>query len=176
MPLDWHDNAQASTTSTPLQPSDEGEAAMESPNVSRELIAFRFLVLVWIGALLILAYGVYAHVEAARSQGDVTMFSNEISLCRKEASGRTPACRQSDAQSQRACREQTDPCSDRSTPGWGQGLDASIAYRDDMVRQAENAPWVALTVFLCVTAIFYAVRWALTGRLRPLWLLKRRNG
>jgi hypothetical protein len=149
---------------------------MESRNMSRELIAFRFLVLAWFGVLLILAYAVYAHVEAVRSQGDVTIFSNDISSCRKEASEQTPACRQGDDQAQRACREQTDQCSDRSTPGWGQDLDASIAYRDTMAQRAENAPWVALFVFACVTALFYGVRWTLTGRLRPLWLLTRRKG
>ena len=149
---------------------------MESPNVSRELIAFRFLVLAWVGVLLILAYAVYAHMAAVRSQVDVTMFSNEISSCRREVSEATPACRLSDQQSLRVCSERTDPCSDRSMPGWGQGLDASIAYRNDMAERAENAPWAALIAFVCVTALFYGVRWALTGRLRPLWLLKRQKG
>ncbi len=149
---------------------------MESPNVSRELIAFRFLVLVWFGVLLILAYGVYAHVEAVRSQGDVKMFADEISSCRRQAMQTTPACNRYGEQAQHACDERTAHCDDRTMPGWGQGLDASAAYRDDMAQRAENAPWIALAVFVSATALFYAVRWALTGRLRPLWLLKRRKG
>ena len=89
---------------------------------------------------------------------------------------RLPACNQYGEQAQHACDERTAHCDDRTMPGWGQGLDASAAYRDDMAQRAENAPWIALAVFVSATALFYAVRWALTGRLRPLWLLRRRKG
>lgn len=40
-------------------------------------------------------------------------------------------------------------------------------------RSAEEIlPWALLTP-LSIIVLFYAVRWGLTGRLRPLWLLRR---
>ena len=120
--------------------------------------------------------GVYAHVEAMRSQGEVKMFADEISSCRRQAMQTTPACNQYGEQAQHACDASTAHCDDRMMPRWGQGLDASVSHRDEIAQRAENAPWVALAVFVCVSALFYGVRWALTGHLRPLWLIKRREG
>ena len=52
-------------------------------------------------------------------------------------------------------------------------LDRASARRDAYAEQAEDTLWFAAIVAPALVLVFYALRWAMTGRLRPLWLLRR---
>lgn len=45
--------------------------------------------------------------------------------------------------------------------------------RDRYEQQADVAMWIGLVACPAVVLAFYAFRWAMTGRVRPLWLLRR---
>ena len=46
------------------------------------------------------------------------------------------------------------------------------ASRDAYEEQAELLMWVGFVVGPSLVVLFYALRWAMTGKLRPLWLLR----
>jgi hypothetical protein len=52
-------------------------------------------------------------------------------------------------------------------------LARASARRDAYAAQAESALWFAALAAPALVLAFYALRWAMTGRLRPLWLLRR---
>jgi hypothetical protein len=52
-------------------------------------------------------------------------------------------------------------------------LARASAARDRYAEQADLLVWIGLLAGGAVVLGFYAVRWALTGRVRPLWLLGR---
>ena len=52
-------------------------------------------------------------------------------------------------------------------------LDHATAERDAYAARAEALLWLALIACPALVVAFYALRWAMTGRLRPLWLLGR---
>ncbi|MBW8828770.1 MAG: hypothetical protein JF606_04940 [Burkholderiales bacterium] len=49
------------------------------------------------------------------------------------------------------------------------------AARDVYAGRAELPLWIGAIVCPALVALFYALRWAMTGRVRPLWLLGRRS-
>jgi hypothetical protein len=52
-------------------------------------------------------------------------------------------------------------------------LARASAVRDRYSEQADDLLWLGLVVCPALVIGFYAFRWALTGRVRPLWLLGR---
>jgi len=53
-------------------------------------------------------------------------------------------------------------------------LDRATAERDLYAGRAEATLWFAGIAGGVLVLAFYALRWAMTGRVRPLWLLGRR--
>ena len=51
-------------------------------------------------------------------------------------------------------------------------LDRASARRDAYAGQAEAVLWFAAIVAPSLVLAFYALRWAMTGKVRPLWLLR----
>jgi hypothetical protein len=52
-------------------------------------------------------------------------------------------------------------------------LARASATRDRYAEQADGVMWIGAVACLAVVLAFYAFRWAMTGRVRPLWLLRR---
>jgi hypothetical protein len=52
-------------------------------------------------------------------------------------------------------------------------LAQATAQRDGYADRAEAALWIGAVAGPALVLAFYALRWAMTGRLRPLWLLRR---
>jgi len=52
-----------------------------------------------------------------------------------------------------------------------EALRRASALRDDYAEKAEILMWLGLIAAPSLVVAFYAYRWAMTGRLRPLWLL-----
>jgi hypothetical protein len=61
---------------------------------------------------------------------------------------------------------------DLATRAYGTLARASAA-RDRYAEQADALMWIGLVGCLAVVLAFYAFRWAMTGRVRPLWVLGR---
>jgi hypothetical protein len=55
-------------------------------------------------------------------------------------------------------------------------LERASAARDRYAEQAEAVAWIALIAGAVVVGGFYALRWAMTGKVRPLWVLGRDAG
>jgi len=55
---------------------------------------------------------------------------------------------------------------------WRLGEEGS-AFRDEFEARADFALWFVWVPPLVLTLLFYGIRWALTGRVRPLWILRR---
>jgi len=64
---------------------------------------------------------------------------------------------------------------DLATRAYSQ-LEKASAARDEYAGWAEMLLWTGGIAFAVVLAGFYALRWALTGKVRPLWLLGRDHG
>lgn len=52
-------------------------------------------------------------------------------------------------------------------------LDRATVRRDNYSRRRATLAWLGLVLCTGLPAAFYSLRWALTGRIRPLWLLGR---
>ena len=52
-------------------------------------------------------------------------------------------------------------------------LDRATAERDFYAGRAEATLWFGVVMSGVLVLAFYALRWAMTGRVRPLWLLRR---
>ncbi len=52
-------------------------------------------------------------------------------------------------------------------------LDRASARRDRYADRAESLLWFGLIAGVALVLAFYAFRWAMTGHVRPLWLLGR---
>ncbi|RQP25073.1 hypothetical protein [Piscinibacter terrae] len=50
------------------------------------------------------------------------------------------------------------------------------AVRDAHEERAQWLMWTGIVLAPALVLLFYAVRWAMTGKIRPLWLLARRPG
>src|SRR5882724_4486219 len=56
-----------------------------------------------------------------------------------------------------------------ANPYWGKLVEIHADDRDRHNERAEVAFWTTLICFVSVTVAFYGLRWAITGRFRPLW-------
>jgi hypothetical protein len=75
-----------------------------------------------------------------------------------------------------ACGDGKDVAAwDLATRAYAQ-LEKASAARDRHAEQAETLLWAGGIAFGVVLAGFYALRWAFTGKVRPLWLLGRHHG
>lgn len=147
---------------------------MKSPHAATatELIAFRFVVLCWLSGALILMLAGYEHVQANYEQAFVKNFSDGVLRCHQQEMDATPACHQNSEGAERACEAATHHCFDESEPGYAQGERDATSERNRHEDRALVAELLAAAVVIGSTALFYAVRWAMTGRLVPLWPLR----
>jgi hypothetical protein len=145
---------------------------MESSNGSREVIAFRFVVLCWIAGALILAFAGYEHIQARNAQAFVVNFSEGVVRCHQQEMDATPACRSNAQGAARACEAATHHCFDPTEMGYAQGERDATLERDQHSNRPLDAELLAAAMMIGAGALFYGARWAMTGRLRPLWLLR----
>lgn len=120
----------------------------------REKQLFRFTLL----AVVFLAFGLWGawgyHVLEARAQDQnvermVEYHTKMEKTC--QASPTFPACISSEEY-------------------WAKRLAASLASMESRHRAEKVVPW-AISLPIALLLCFYAMRWGVTGRVRPLWLL-----
>jgi hypothetical protein len=59
-----------------------------------------------------------------------------------------------------------------AVPGFSERADAAAKMRELWADREEEAVWLAFAVVMLSQLLFYSIRWGLTGRLRPVWLLQ----
>ena len=138
--------------------SQENETRSSATN-SIEVIAFRFLLLTWAIGLLIFPYAIYSHFKAEEADKSVSYWNGLITECLSK--------KNSPDYSERWCLSETalgSPASVQSN---------YIKSRDSWEERVENSLYLGIAFLVFPALFFYAIRWAITGRLRPLWLLRR---
>lgn len=131
------------------------DSAPATPVVaSKELIAFRFLLLAWGVGLLILGYAVFCHLKAEELQQDVLAAYGGFEECYRH--------------------HDSSYCTSEGvigSPAWVvQGIGV---WRDLWANREEHSLYIGIAVVAVSSLLFYGIRWALTGRLRPLWPLAK---
>lgn len=76
-----------------------------------------------------------------------------------------------------ACRSRTQGASfaQCGNPLSGASLEAYENERTQYEEKAKVSAWMTVACTSVLFVVFYGLRWALTGKLRPLWLLGKRT-
>ena len=133
---------------------------------SKEVKAFRFLLIAWGIGLLTLALSGSSYLMSNRKQSELDSMSLTIESCTKEVFRTTPDCNIPFSESDGTCSNVEKRC-------YGYEWQKLINERGDWDDRADNFLYLAPWLLILPTLLFYGIRWALTGRLRPLWLLRR---
>ena len=133
----------------------------------REITGFRFMLLAWGLSLLLLLISGYSYYEYQSAWDDIKAAATAHIKCEDTFIRTIPACTTPGADE--SCRHTLRLKCD------GEFRDRHMnflsATRDSWEDRTENYLWLAGLLFFGSTAAFYSIRWGLTGRLQPLWLL-----
>ena len=136
-----------------------------------ELACFRFsLIAVFAGAAAVLA-GLVSYGYASHIKGVVQDLAHQQIECKARAEPQVQACKnKNDDQSFGECEQTTDAiCFERSFEFSSDQMFAEAEVWNERGAVLVNCGTSLIFIFLIG---FYAIRWSLTGRLRPLWALR----
>lgn len=152
------------------------QVAVQPTNIvpSKEVIAFRFMLMAWGIGLLILGFACFFYVKAEYESSSVVAMmamARESIACRKEAFVSIPECNVATDAAYEICEKRArERCNDDSL----HTISAQIfADKRLWAERSEDSLYSALVVFLLSSLLFYGIRWAITGRLKPFWLSSR---
>jgi hypothetical protein len=134
---------------------------------NRERIGFRFLLIAWLtGALMILASG-FSYILWQSANHEVAANLASFQSCEERLlEGEHPACRAVNGNF-----VTFDQCmSLRDATCGARSLGAIVQRRDDWHEWAELLLVLGAGLLGLPSLLFYVLRWALTGRTRPLWI------
>jgi hypothetical protein len=131
-----------------------------------ERIGFRFLLLAWcIGTLLLLASGI-SYVQWQSTSREVNASLKSFHTCEEKLNAESPTCRIVDGN-----YVNFDRCmSLRDATCGARSFEAVVERRNVWSDRAELFLYIAVGVLGLPAVLFYVLRWALTGRSRPLWI------
>jgi hypothetical protein len=138
-----------------------------SVNSPKEMIAFRFLMLAWGMGLLALIISGASHLVAEQKQMKISAIAAVSGACINKVMKATHDCQIPYTESDGTCSRLANQCN--SDPSF----DQLVSERDDSRELVILLLYVALWLLTLPSLAFYAIRWAITGRLKPLWLLDR---
>lgn len=137
-----------------------------------ELVGFRFMLLAWATAIVIGLYAGYCYYRQDTAMGAYLELVNQPFKCQQVFRQQIPECNENTPWADITCQfslNQHCPSISRSDP--------------DLIRHSEEyAYWesnfelfraIPLVLFLLSSVIFYGARWAMTGRIKPLWLIRK---
>lgn len=149
------------------------QVAAQPTNIvpSKEVIAFRFMLMAWGIGLLILGFACFFYVKAEYESSRVVAMARASIACRKEAFVSIPECKMAtDAASEICEKRARERCNDDSLDTISVQI---FADKRLWAERSEDSLYIALVVFLLSSLLFYGIRWAITGRLKPFWLSSR---
>ena len=123
-----------------------------------EVVSFRLLLVAL--ALLLLSFGgvgIFAWQQGRLADVAVTSSFDEYNRFLDACDGRVPS--------------ELDDLARRSYDA----LERASRRRDHYASLLERTIWSASVAIPAVVALYYALRWAFTGRVRPWWVLSRAN-
>jgi hypothetical protein len=124
---------------------------------TKELIVFRFLLIAWGIGLLILIFFGSSYLMIKWSQNAVF---DEAIACLKRVEKETTDCKAPQVEKNGTCTYLSNLCSNE------------IDRMTEKETRAESWLYEDLWLFIVPSFLFYGIRWAITGRLKPLWLIR----
>ncbi len=141
---------------------------MSEINCSKiEIRAYRFLVLVWIFCLCIFAFFVYSKYQVDTYGKTYVEIARKLVSCQSSFINGIDSCHSAtDAGSSDCLKQLNLICGEYNAIS--DDVQIEINYWNNV---AETSALLGLFLALGAPIIYYGVRWALTGRLRPIWPL-----
>lgn len=137
-----------------------------------ELAGFRFMLLAWLISLGMGIFACYAYYKHYAASEDIRMDYVRYENCKTSIRELTPECSKTDDWMKVLCsdaiqRNCPHPLG-ASSHGWH--------VEDSVLWEERSSSWFisGLYLFILSTLAFYATRWGLTGRIKPIWLLPKK--
>lgn len=131
-----------------------------------EAIAFRLLLLAWVVGGGALIYAGYADFRANMEQEPVERLFVPIRECVNNVLA-VPACGQN-TKLIGPCERALNQCNEWSAEA--RQFAAAVNRRDHWAEIVGGIEWIGMALLIGASLLFYVGRWALTGRLRSIWL------
>lgn len=159
------------TKATSLTPSDVPSSSHPIIEAtSKEIIAFRFLLLAWGVSFLMLCFAGFAYVRGESYLDNVKQEAQSQIACTTPAYRSIPACNSIADGSSDICNQLVrSRCSSDSYDILTNQL---WENKNIWTSYSKSSLYVSLIIMFLSSLSFYGIRWAMTGRLKPLWLLR----
>jgi hypothetical protein len=173
-PFDARSSSNFNSTSEKLAGAIASDEAVLAPGLGEsdvlvpngEKIGFRFLLLAWsIGTLMLLASGL-SYIQWSSASNEVGAALASFHSCGERLEAEHPTCRIVNGN-----YVNFDQCMSLRDARCGiRKLHAVVERRDNWYERAEFLLLVGACLLGFPTLMFYVLRWAVTGRTRPLWI------
>lgn len=131
-----------------------------------ERIGFRFLLIAWFTGVLMLSASGFSYILWQSANHEVDVGVTSFQSCAERLEVEHPACRTVNGN-----YVTFDRCmSLRDATCGARSLGVIVQRRDDWHEWAELLLLVGASLLGLPSLLFYVLRWALTGRIRPLWI------
>lgn len=145
---------------------------LEDSKISNiELAGFRFMLLAWLVSLGMAIFSCYAYYKHYAASVDTRMDYVEHENCKTSMRELTPECFKSDDWMKVLCNDaiRRNCPHPLGQPSHDWHVENSVLWEE------RSSSWFmsGLYLFILSTLMFYAIRWSLTGRIKPLWLFKK---
>lgn len=137
-----------------------------------ELAGFRFMLLAWAFSVLIGLYAGYCYYRQGSAMDAYMELVNTPFKCQKIFREQIPECAEDTPWAKISCQyslNQHCPAISRNDPDLTRLSEAYADWEADY----EFYRGIPFVIFLLATLLFYGIRWGLTGRIKPLWLLPK---
>lgn len=121
-------------------------------------------------SFLILCFAGFSYAKAESDVQRVKQVAQGMIACESSAYGSIPECNQTTNGAAEICSQVVSVRCGRSS--FDSLTNQLFEDKDVWMNRAENLLYLSLAVILLSSFLFYGIRWATTGRLKPLWLLK----
>ena len=131
-----------------------------------EAIGFRFTLLLWALGALALAVSIMSFVQWRIAVVEVDENLKSFQACEAKLEVEHPTCRVLDGN-----HVNFDQCMSLRDQKCGHRFfEASVERSENWLERAELSLYAAIGLLAVPAILFYALRWAVTGRVRPWWV------
>ena len=150
--------------------TDNLNAMTTSVVTSKEVIAFRFLLLAWVAGFFLLCFSGFAFFKV-KQETDAIVYLARLQLdCERDEVGHISECKDNSDKGYEICRQNLKLMCTYLPVDNSKAMYAIGYIWED---RAYDLIYLALAVVVLSTSLFYGIRWGITGRLKPFWSLRR---
>lgn len=145
-------------------------APTKTENTRFEIIGFRLMLLAWGSSAAILLVSGYSYYAYQSKRNELMAVAQSYGNCQSKAMSEFPACNSIERGAEEACIRQT-----RIKCGgdyYDKRVDWMAEDRNTWQERHENSMYLAGIIFATSVISYYGLRWAFTGKLRPLRVLR----